>query len=108
MADLDFSNYQGPVKNPFAAGGSTLAPRKITRISVSREAVVTVQQIEVLAKTAKANDQINLIIVEQVEDQFPPQQGFHRMPGIRKPDSIDEGHMADVLAAAMQILHQKG
>jgi hypothetical protein len=108
MADLDFSNYQGPVKNPFAAaGGPTLITRTVNRINVSREAVVTVKQVEVLVQTAKANDQISHDLVEQIEDQFPPRMSFHRIPGIRKPESIDDGHLAEVLAAAMQILHEK-
>lgn len=106
MVDLDFSNYQGPVKNPFAASGSTLAPRKVNRINVSREAVVTVQQVEVLAKTAQANDQITKAIVAEVEDQFPPKTGYEGLPGLRRPESIEEGHLAEVLAVARRILHE--
>ncbi len=95
------------MKNPFAAGGSTLAPRKVNRINVSREAVVTVQQVEVLVKIAQSNDQRCQDMVEQVQDQFPPTQGFQVIPGLRRAGSMDD-HMVDVLAAAMEILHQKG
>jgi hypothetical protein len=107
MVDLDFSNYQGPVKNPLAGGERTLTPRKVTRINVSREAVVTIQQVEVLVKTAQQNDRIGHALAEQMEEEFPPRMNFYRMPGIRKPESIDDGHLAVVLSAAMGILHAK-
>lgn len=103
MADLDFSNYQGPVKNPFAGGGPVLAPRKVSRINVSREAVVTVKQVEVLAKVIQNNDLLAKAISCEIDDRFSPKVVLR---GGGRTASVGEGHLAEVLAVAMQILHQ--